>query len=91
MQTREPKKRTNQEVEQPQPFKAEIKKLVLQALGEPVGLHGVQVKMLWEDHYRVNVFVGLDAVSARIARSYFLVTDSSGNILTSNPTMTRLC
>jgi hypothetical protein len=44
---------------------------------------------LWEDHYRVNVFVGVDAASAKVANSYFLVADIDGNILTSTPKITR--
>jgi hypothetical protein len=47
----------------------------------------VDVRRLWEDHYRVNVFVGEDAVTSRICQSYFLVTDGSGNILSSTPRM----
>jgi hypothetical protein len=45
---------------------------------------------LWEAHYRVNVFIGADAVSARLAHSYFLETDEAGNILTATPKLTRL-
>jgi hypothetical protein len=36
---------------------------VILAPGKPVDLHRVQVCPLWGDHYRVNVFVGVDAVS----------------------------
>jgi hypothetical protein len=45
---------------------------------------------LWEDHYRVNVLVGPDAASARVANSYFLVVDGDGAIVTSTPRLTRL-
>lgn len=62
---------------------------VIKALGQPVGLHRVQVRHLWDVHYRVNVFVGVDAVSATIAHSYFLVTDGTGNIIASTPTLRR--
>ena len=37
----------------------------------------------------MNVFVGKDATSALIARSYFLETDGEGNIVTSTPKMAR--
>jgi hypothetical protein len=62
---------------------------VMRALGQPGDLHRVEVRPLWEDHYRVNVLVGLDAVSARVAHSYFLVTDGQGTIVTATPAITR--
>jgi hypothetical protein len=62
---------------------------LLRTLGQPDDLLCVQVRRLWEDHYRANVFLRAD-VSARIARSYFLVTDRDGNIMQSTPGLTRL-
>ena len=62
---------------------------VLHALGQPGGLHRVQVRPLWEHHFRVNVLVGQDAASAKVAHSYFLVTDGGGNVLASTPVITR--
>src|SRR5436305_11548833 len=62
---------------------------VLHALGEPSDLLQVQVRPLWEDTYRVNVFVGVNAASARIAGSYFVVADGNGNILESTPKVQR--
>ena len=62
---------------------------VMHALGRPAALFRVEVRPLWEDHYRVNVLVGADAASSRIAQSYFLVTDEDGNILASSPKITR--
>jgi hypothetical protein len=62
---------------------------VIHILGEPAGLHMVQVRPLWEDHYRVNVFIGADAASAKVANSYFLKADSDGNIIASTPTIRR--
>jgi hypothetical protein len=38
----------------------------------------------------VNVFVGPDAVSARVVHSYFLAADGSGQVLTATPALTRL-
>jgi hypothetical protein len=67
-----------------------IGKHVLHAVGQPGDLHRVQVRRLWEDHYRVNVLVGPDAASARVANSYFLVVDGDGAIVTSTPRLTRL-
>jgi hypothetical protein len=62
---------------------------VIRTLGEPTGLHTVQVRRLWEDHYRVNVFVGVDATTAKVAHSYFLVADGDGNVIASTPEITR--
>ena len=62
---------------------------VLRALGQPGALHRVQVRQLWDDHYRVNVLVGADAAQAKVAHSYFLVVDPAGAILASTPTITR--
>lgn len=68
---------------------AVIGKHVMHTLGHPGDLHGVQVRRLWEDHYRVNVFVGLDAASVKVAHSFFLETDNDGNIIACNPKITR--
>ena len=62
---------------------------VLHTLGQPRDLHRVQVRRLWEQYFRVNIFVGGDAVSAKIAHSFFLAADSEGNITTCSPTLTR--
>jgi len=62
---------------------------VMHALGQPIGFHLLQVRKLWEDRYRVNVFVGPDAVSATVAHSFFLITDGEGNIVNANPTITK--
>ena len=62
---------------------------VIHTLGKPVGLHHLQVRRLWQDHYRVNVFIGADAASAKIANSYFVKADSSGNIVASRPRITK--
>src|SRR3954464_4071123 len=66
-----------------------IRNQVLRTLGQPVGLYRVQVQRLWEGHSRGNVVLGRDPVSARIARSYFLVTDSDGEIIASAPALER--
>ena len=70
-------------------LKAAVGKRVMDTLGQPGNLHKVQVRWLWEDHYRLNVFVGPDAASAKVANSYFLVTDDEGNIIASTPTIRR--
>jgi len=62
---------------------------VLRVLGQPGALHAVQVRRLWGEHYRVNILVGRDATSIKVAHSYFLVADSEGRILTSTPGITK--
>jgi hypothetical protein len=66
-----------------------IGRQVIQTLGEPRGFQQVQVRRLWDDYFRVNVIVGGDAVSARVAHSYFLVADGEGNVVNSSPTITK--
>jgi hypothetical protein len=71
------------------PMNAEVGKFVMRSLGKPLSKHHVQVRQLWQDHYRVNVFIGLDTASAKVAHSYFVVADSEGNVVTSNPAITK--
>ena len=68
---------------------AVIGRQVIHTLGQPGDLLRVQVRPLWGDHFRVNVLVGVDAASARVAHSYFLVVDGDGTILDSRPKITR--
>jgi hypothetical protein len=67
---------------------ARIKYQVLRALGKPNNLLRVQVRPLWADYCRVNVYVGTDATSARMAHSYFVRADGDGNVVT--PTINKL-
>jgi hypothetical protein len=67
-----------------------VQRAVLAALGRPPGLFSVSVRPLWGDHHRVNVLVGADALSARIAHSFFVETDATGHIHASTPRITRL-
>jgi hypothetical protein len=76
---------SNQAPRECRQLNAAIENSVLEELGRPPNLHRVQVQQLWQDHYRVNVFVGPDAASATVADSYFLVTDDSGKIVRSMP------
>jgi hypothetical protein len=63
---------------------------VLDALGPPRNLYSVQVRQLWEDHYRVNVLVGTDASSIKVAHSYFLVADEGGAVIASTPRIAKV-
>jgi hypothetical protein len=75
------------EAEQPD---AAIRGQVLRALGRPAGLFRVEVRRLWENHYRVNVFVGPDAASVTIPHSYFVVADAAGTVTASTPALRRV-
>jgi len=66
-----------------------IAKQVVQSLGSPTDLFNLQVRPLGGDRYRVNVFVGKDATSARIAHSFFLTADDEGKVVTSSPEIAR--
>jgi len=70
-------------------FRALIAEQVMYCLGEPKDLIQVQVRRLWEDRYRANVFVGAGITSATIVNSYFLVTDSNGKIIDATPTIKK--
>jgi len=79
-----------QQARQSQSLEALVRESVMAGLGEPADLHHVQVRQLWEGHYRVNVFVGADAVSSKVVHSYFLEADSHGKVLDSMPAIARL-
>jgi hypothetical protein len=68
---------------------ARIGRQVLQALGQPVGLRGVDVRPLWGNHFRANVLVGQDVTTTTVTHSYFLVADAAGTILAAAPPITR--
>jgi len=80
----------NAEKEMRLQLSAVIGEQVLHILGQPALLHRVQVRHLWDDHFRVNVLVGADAASAKVAHSYFLMVGDHGNILTSAPKITKV-
>jgi hypothetical protein len=62
---------------------------VLHTLGRPGDLFKVQVRPLWGNYYRVNVLVGADVTSVKVANSFFLSADGDGNIGPSTPKMTQ--
>ena len=66
----------------------QIRDKLLRKLGEPTGLFRVQVKSLWGDFYRANVFVGTFSDS-KVAHSYFLKATPDGEIVTSVPPLKR--
>ena len=77
------------EAQQRETFHAIIAEQVMHSLGQPKDLIEIQVRPLWDDRYRVNVFAGANVTSCRVANSYFLVTDSNGNIIEARPTIEK--
>jgi hypothetical protein len=70
-------------------LEAVVRDKVLERLGQPAGNHRVQVRRLWGDNYRVNVFVGTGVAAFKIAHSYFLFADKDGKILNCSPPIAR--
>ena len=66
-----------------------IREQVIHALGTPADLRMVQVRKVWKDHYRVNVIVGVNAGSVRVANSYFLKIDGDGSLMDATPKITK--
>jgi hypothetical protein len=62
-----------------------VEKQVIAALGTPMDLRSVQVRKVWDDHYRVNVIVGANAASVKIANSFFLVIGGDGSLIAATP------
>jgi hypothetical protein len=81
-------RRTAPDPQEQERLDALIGSRVLSALGQPGDLHAVQVRRLWDNRYRVNVFTGVDATSAGVANSYFIVADD-GNITAATPALAR--
>lgn len=67
------------------PLEEAVGNSVLRALGRPVGLHHVQTRKVFGDHYRVNVYVGKDAASARVGYSYFVTANATGEVVSCCP------
>ncbi len=82
--------RPEQEGQEAGLLEAVVRDAVTSALGRPPGPHRVQARRLWDGRYRVNVFVGGDAASLRVAHSYFVEADGDGKILSSSPAVARL-
>jgi hypothetical protein len=87
--TKPREQRDNQDQRKTETWNALIRDQVIHALGKPTDLFLVQVRPLWGARYRVNVFVGADAASARLVNSYFLTADDDGKIVNSTPPITK--
>jgi hypothetical protein len=85
-------------VEQPKPNHTEkIKSQVLAKIGTPPRLHRVEVSNHHNGKYRVNIWEQPEpvknlavTVSARIRSSYYLKVSDAGEIIDSNPPMSKL-
>ena len=66
-----------------------IREQVIHALGTPFNLRSVQVRKVWDDHYRVNVLVNVGAGTVRVANSYFLVIDGEGCLTAVTPKIVK--
>ncbi|MBX9581002.1 MAG: hypothetical protein K2X87_11895 [Gemmataceae bacterium] len=62
---------------------------VLGALGRPPDFLRATARAVTADDCRVNVLVGADAGSARIAHSYFVTADADGTVTASTPTIRK--
>jgi hypothetical protein len=62
---------------------------VLGALGRPLDFLQITARQITENSYRVNVIAGTDAVSARIAHSFFVTADANGNLTGSDPVIMK--
>jgi len=87
--TPEAEQHKDMELRKRETLRAFIGGQVMQTLGQPGNLLMVQVRPLWEDRYRVNVFVGADIACAKVAHSYFLAADGDGKILRSTPQIAK--
>jgi hypothetical protein len=85
-------------VEQPKPNHTEkIKSQVLAKIGRPPRLHRVEVSNHHNGKYRVNIWEQPEPVKnlavtagARIRSSYYLNVSDAGEIIDSNPPLTKL-
>jgi hypothetical protein len=87
--TQEQSPSAEKQLQERRSLEAVIRENVMYDLGRPAGLHCVQVRLLWDNNYRVNVFVGADAASAKVADSFFLAADGNGKVLASTPAIAR--
>jgi hypothetical protein len=82
-------KQEEQQARESRSVEAVVGENVMRDLGQPAGLHHVQSRRVFADNYRVNVFVGEGAASAKVAHSFFVAADADGKVLESSPAITR--
>ena len=78
-------------------YTEKIKSQVLAKIGKPPRLHRIEVSKHHNGKYRVNIWEQPEpdkslavTVAARIALSYYLTVSETGEILSSNPPMTKV-
>lgn len=74
------------------PSTANLKRIednVLRVLGQPDNLIRIQVKSLWGNFFRANIFSG-SVDSPAVTHSYFLQATEEGEILKSTPLLIRV-
>src|SRR5438477_12851206 len=86
---RDAAKRDSEQKEASGRLESMVAAAVLRELGRPADFLRAGARLLWGSCYRVNIFVGPDVASARIAHSFFLTADGDGKVLTSNPPVRR--
>jgi hypothetical protein len=62
---------------------------VMAALGRPADFLRAAARQITGDSYRVNVYAGPHAGSARVAHSFFVTADEGGRILSCSPPLER--
>lgn len=74
-----------------------IKSQVLEKVGKPPGLHSVEVCQHHDGNYRVNIWERLESMkdsafsrAVHIRSSYYLKVSDTGEIIRSNPPLTKL-
>jgi hypothetical protein len=82
-------KQEEQQARESRSVEAEVGENVMRDLGRPAGLHHVQARRVFGDNYRVNVFVGEGAASAKVAHSFFVAADADGKVVGSSPPIAR--
>ena len=70
-------------------LEAVVRDNVLSLLGTPSGPHRIQVKCVWGNRYRVNVYVPDGTGAFRVAHSHFVEADGNGKIREATPPITR--
>jgi hypothetical protein len=66
-----------------------IVRLVMEKLGQPAQFLRVTARPVSGDNFRINVVVGPDVASARIAHSFFVTAHEDGTIRASVPPITK--
>jgi hypothetical protein len=86
---REESRREERQKEEAGLLEAVVRENVMGLLGKPAEFLRASSRRLWDNYYRVNVFIGPHAASVTVAHSFFLKADGDGKILTCSPPVAR--